>query len=174
MHAGALYLPRTTVTRELCQNGYHYRLFSPLLHCVPKKPPTPWVKYSKTHNTEQKSLKITENTLLNRNHWKLQRTHWHPFEYCVLNCRWVQFQDRDIIICFQRHTKNAIFQNETVSVKSNEQSAKQSHLQVVFKMSTVTFFLTKHFNQNTIFAIDKLIKWKVRQCWHQSEQYWRQ
>jgi len=46
----------------------------------------------------------------------------------------VSFQDRDII-CFQQHTKNAIFQNETISVKSNEQSAKQSRLQVVFKMS---------------------------------------
>jgi len=26
----------------------------------------------------------------------------------VLNCKWVQ--DRDIIICFQQHTKNAIFE----------------------------------------------------------------
>jgi len=50
----------------------------------------------------------------------------------------VQFQDRDIIICFQQQTKNAIFQNETVSVKSSEQSAKQSRLQMVFKMSTVS------------------------------------
>ena len=33
----------------------------------------------------------------NRNRWKLQRAHWHPFEHCVLNCKWVQFQDRDII-----------------------------------------------------------------------------
>jgi len=45
---------------------------------------------------------------------------------------------RDIIICFQQHTKNAIFHNETISVKSNEQSAKQSLLQMVFKMSTVS------------------------------------
>jgi len=30
-------------------------------------------------------------------------------------------------------------------------------------MSTVTFLVAKHFNQNTIFATDKLIKWKVRQ-----------
>ena len=29
----------------------------------PKKCPPPKVKYSNTHNTEQKSLKITENTL---------------------------------------------------------------------------------------------------------------
>jgi len=56
----------------------------------------------------------------------------------VLNRKRVQFQDSDIIICFQRHTKNAIFQNETVSVKFNEQSAKQSRLQMVFKMSTVS------------------------------------
>jgi len=49
----------------------------------------------------------------------------------------VQFQDRDII-CFYQHIKNAIFQNETISVKSNEQSAKQSRLQMVFKMSTVS------------------------------------
>ena len=59
---------------------------------------------------------------------------------------------RDINICFQQHTKNAIFQNGTASVKSNEQSAKHSQLQTVFKMSTVTFFLTKHFNENTILA----------------------
>jgi len=39
---------------------------------------------------------------------------------------------------------------ETISVKSNEQSAQQSQLQTVFKMSIVTFFLTKHFNQNTM------------------------
>ena len=48
----------------------------------------------------------------------------------MLNRKRVQFQDSDIIICFQRHTKNAIFQNETVSVKFNEQSAKQSRLQI--------------------------------------------
>jgi len=60
-------------------------------------------------------------------------------------------------------------------------------------MSTVTFFLTKHFSQNMIFATDNhailatdnhaisatdnhavLIKWKVHQCWRQSEQHWRQ
>jgi len=34
--------------------------------------------------------------------------------------------------------QNAIFQNETISVKSNEQSAKQSRLQMVLKMSTVS------------------------------------
>ena len=71
--------------------------------------------YSNIHNTEHKLLKITENTLT-------------PFEHCVLNCKWVQFQDRDIIICFQRNPKNAIFLNKTISVKSNEQSAKQSRL----------------------------------------------
>ena len=43
---------------------------------------------------------------------------------------------------------------ETISVKSNEQSAKQSQLQMVFKMSTVNLFLMKHFSQNTIFAAD--------------------
>jgi len=66
---------------------------------------------------------------------------------------------------------------ETISVKSNEQSAKQSQLQMVFKMSTVNLFLMKHFSQNTIFAADShvvLIKWKVHQCWRQSEPYWRQ
>jgi len=31
-----------------------------------------------------------------------------------------------------------IFQNETISVKSNEQFAKQSRLQMVFKVSTVS------------------------------------
>jgi len=76
----------------------------------------PYVKYSiYTHNTEQKSLKITENTLTSI--WTL----------CAK--LWVQFQDRDIIICFQRHTKNAIFQSETISVESNEHYAKQSRLQ---------------------------------------------
>ena len=113
----------------------------------------PWVKYNNNHRP----------LILNRNHWKLQRTHWHPFKHCVLNCKWAQFHDRDIIICFQRHTKNAIFQNKTFSVKSNEQSVKQPQLQMVFKISTVTFFLTKNFNQNTIFTTDTLIKWKVRQ-----------
>jgi len=43
---------------------------------------------------------------------------------------------------------------ETISVKSNEQSAKQSQLQMVFKMSAVNLFLMKHFNHNTIFAAD--------------------
>ena len=56
----------------------------------------------------------------------------------MLNCKRVQFQDRDIIICFQQHTKNAILQNETISVESNEQSAKQALLQMVFKMSIVS------------------------------------
>jgi len=59
-------------------------------------------------------------------------------EMVRVNCKWVQFQDSDIIICFQQHTKNAIFQNETISVKSNEQYAKKSRLQMVFKMSTVS------------------------------------
>jgi len=43
------------------------------IQCVPKKA-APYVKYSNTHNTEQKSLKITENTLTS-------------FEHCVLNCK---------------------------------------------------------------------------------------
>jgi len=30
---------------------------------APPPPPPPYVKYSNTHNTEQKSLKITENIL---------------------------------------------------------------------------------------------------------------
>jgi len=29
---------------------------------------------------------------MNRNHWKLQRTHRHQFEHCMLNCKWVQFR----------------------------------------------------------------------------------
>jgi len=36
--------------------------------CPKKK--RPLIEYSNTHNTEEKSLKITE-------------THWHPFEHCV-------------------------------------------------------------------------------------------
>jgi len=36
----------------------------------------------------------------------------------------VQFQDGDII-CFQRHTKNAIFQNETIDVKPNPMNSLQ-------------------------------------------------
>ena len=35
----------------------------------------------------------------------------------------------------------------------NKQSAKQSRLQMAFKMSTVTFFLMNHFNENTIIAV---------------------
>ena len=76
---------------------------------------------------------------------------------------WVQFQDHDTI-CFQQHTKNAIFQNETISVKSNEQSAKQSRLQLVFKN-------VHHQRSHTLaveYATDYhavLIKWKVPQCW---------
>jgi len=34
--------------------------------------------------------------------------------------------------------QNAFFQNETINVKSNEQSAKQSGLQMMFKMSNVS------------------------------------
>jgi len=56
----------------------------------------------------------------------------HPNLYKTLQVE-VYFHEYDmrrielyIIICFQQHTTNAIFQNETVSVKSNEQSAKQS------------------------------------------------
>ena len=48
---------------------------------------------------------------------------------------------RDINICFQQHTKNAIFQNGTITVKPNEQSAKQLWLQMVFKISTVNDLL---------------------------------
>ena len=86
--------------------------------------------YNVSHKNSPLKLSLVTLKILNRNHWKLQKTHWHPFEHCVLNCKWVQFQDRDIIICFQRHTKNAMFHNDTISVKSNEQSAKQSRLQM--------------------------------------------
>jgi len=71
-----------------------------------------------------------------------------------------------IIICFQQHTKNAIFQNETISVESNKQSAKQSRSQnTVFKMSTVgVHTLSQYATDNYVV----LIKWKVHQCWRQS------
>jgi len=85
---------------------------NPKIYSMSRKKAAPYVKYSNTHNTEQKSLTITENTLTSI--WTL----------CAI--LWVQFQDRDIIICFQRHTKNAIFQNKTISVEYNEQSVKQS------------------------------------------------
>jgi len=112
--------------------------------------------------------------ILNRNHWKLHRTHWHPFEHCVLNCKWVEFRDHDIIICFQQHTKNAIFQKKTISVKSNEQSAKQSRLglhgvQNVHRQRSHTLTVEYATENHAV-----LIKWKVRQCWRQSEKYWRQ
>jgi len=92
--------------------------------CPEKKPPPP------------KESTVTL-IILNRNQWKLHRTDWHQFEHCVLNCKWVQFQGRDIISCFQRHTKNAFFQNESI-YQCNEQPAKQSRLQMVFKMSAVS------------------------------------
>jgi len=122
--------------------------------CPEKSGPLSKVKYSNTHNTEQKSLKLTENTLTSI--WTLCA----KLQVSSVSESWYYYSIRSI--CFQQHTKNAIFENGTVSVKSNEQSVKHSQLQTVFKMSTVTLFLIKHFNQNTIFAnISMMVRWII-------------
>jgi len=59
------------------------------------------------------------------------------------------------------------------SVKSNEQSAKQSLLQMEFKnVNRQRSHILSVDYATEIHAV--LIKWKVFQCWRQSEQYWRQ
>jgi len=71
-----------------------------------------------------------------------------------------------VILLFATKMKNAIFLNETISVKSNEQSAKQSRLQMVFKMSTASVHTLAVEYATDNHAV--LIKWEVRQCWCQS------
>ena len=87
--------------------------------CPKKSAPPPQVKYSNNHKTEQKSLKITENILTSI--WTL----YAKLQLSSVSGSWY-------------HTKNTIFHNKTISVKSNKQSAKQSWLQMVFKISTVS------------------------------------
>jgi len=62
---------------------------------------------------------------------------------------------------------------ETISVKSNQQSAKQitvtNGVQNVHRQRSHTLAVEYTTDNDAV-----LIKWSVRQCWRQSEQYWRQ
>ena len=51
-----------------------------------------------------------------------------------------------------------------LSVLNPMNSLQSNHVTNGVQIVHITFFLTKHFNQNTIFATDKLTKWKVHQC----------
>ena len=125
-----------------------------------KKRPPPQVKYSNTHNTEQKSLKITENTLTSI--WTLCA----KLQVSSVSGWWYYY------LLSATHQK-CNFPNETISVKSNEQSAKKSRIQNavqnVHRQRSHTLAVEYATDNHAV-----LIKWKVRQCWRQSEQYWRQ
>ena len=109
------------------------------LYCVP-----PQVKYSNTHNTEQKSLKITGNTLTSI--WtlcaKLQVSSvsgsWYYYLLSATHQK-CNFPKRNCQCWMQSTVCKAI------TVTNGVQNVH------------VTFFLTKHFNPNTILAtVDKV------------------
>jgi len=114
----------------------------------------PWVKYSNTHNSEQKSLKIIENTLTSI--WTLCT----KLQVGSVLGSWYYY------LLLTTHQKWNLFKTETISVKSNEQFAKQWGLQMVLKMSTVSVHTLA-----VVYATDNhvvLIKWKMCQCWRHS------
>ena len=115
------YSPLSLSSSYLCftSTGYQKNNYS----VSRKKRPPPYVKYSDTHNTKQKSLKITEDTLLTS-----------IWTFCAKLVSSVS-GSRYYYLLSATHQK-CNFPNETISVKSNEQSAKKSRLQMVFKMST--------------------------------------
>ena len=124
------------------------------IHCVPKKAPPP----------KQSTVTLI---ILNRNQWKLHRTDWHQFEHCVLNCKWVQFQGRvsathqKCIFPKRIHLSMQWTVSEAITVTNGVQNVRRQRSHTL----TVEYATDNH-------AV--LIKWKVRQCWHQSEQYSRQ
>jgi len=122
------------------------------LHCVPKTaPPPPYVKYSNTDNTEQKSLQITENTLTSIRTLcaKLQVSSGSLYYY-LLSATHQKMQ-------FSK-TKLSVL-NPVNSLQSKNVHRQRSHTLAV-----------EYATDNHVV----LIKWKVHQCWRQSEQYWHQ